>query len=131
MSHLATPPPQGPPWPPNLANTKLSPHNENCCHVAASFEFLYPKVHRDGVYLVEDLHTAYWQEYEGGLRRAGTFIEMCKGFIDDLNADHTRGALAPSEFTATTRSMHIYDSIIVFERGQHIRKFAPVIPAID
>jgi hypothetical protein len=100
-------------------------------HVAASFEFLYPKVHRDGVYLVEDLHTAYWQEYEGGLRRAGTFIEMCKGFIDDLNADHTRGALAPSEFTATTRSMHIYDSVVVFERGQHIRKFAPVIPAID
>src|SRR5205814_38790 len=36
-------------------------------HLAASFDFLYPKMLKNGVYLVEDLHTAYWEEYEGGL----------------------------------------------------------------
>jgi hypothetical protein len=38
------------------------------------------------VYLVEDLHTAYWDEFGGGLKKEGTFIEFCKGLIDELNA---------------------------------------------
>ena len=95
--------------------------------VAASFAALYPLVSRNGVYLVEDLHTAYWNEYEGGLRRIGSFIELSKELIDALNADHSRGALAPSEFTRSTLSMHFYDSVVVFEKGRHTVKHAPQI----
>jgi ubiquinone/menaquinone biosynthesis C-methylase UbiE len=94
-------------------------------HIKASFDELYPLTNRNGVYLVEDLHTAYWEEYEGGLRRKGTFIEYCKEFIDELNADHARGLLQPTLFTKSTHSMHFYDSVIVFEKGRHTRKFAP------
>jgi hypothetical protein len=36
-------------------------------HINASFTVLYPGLNRNGVYLVEDLHTAYWDEYEGDL----------------------------------------------------------------
>jgi hypothetical protein len=82
---------------------------------------------RNGVYLVEDLHTAYWSEYEGGLKRQESFLETCKGLIDELNADHSRGALPPTEFTRTTLSMHFYDSIVVFEKGRHGTKSAPQI----
>ncbi|MFA5955098.1 methyltransferase domain-containing protein [Hyphomicrobium sp.] len=95
--------------------------------VKASFEALYPMVDRNGVYLVEDLHTAYWNEYEGGLCRSDTFIEKCKTLIDDLNADHTRDALKPTDFTRSTLSMHFYDSVVVFEKGRHTAKFAPQI----
>lgn len=35
--------------------------------ISNTFEFLYPKVSPNGVYFVEDLHTCYWPEYEGGL----------------------------------------------------------------
>jgi len=91
-------------------------------HVEASFAALYPRVARNGVYLVEDLHTAYWDEYEGGLKRAGSFIERCKSLIDELNADHARDALAPTEFTRSTLSMHFYDSVVVFEKGRHTDK---------
>jgi SAM-dependent methyltransferase len=94
-------------------------------HVTSSFRYLYPRLSRTGVYLVEDMHTAYWEEYGGGLRRPGSFIELAKTLIDELNADHARGALAPTEFTATTLSMHFYDSIVVFERGRHMPKHAP------
>ena len=83
-------------------------------HVIASFQFLYPKMSKNGVYWVEDLQTAYWEEYEGGLRNKYTFIELCKNYIDELNADHTRNALPPTEFTRTTMSMHFYDSVVVF-----------------
>jgi len=91
-------------------------------HIAASFNFLYPQMLKNGVYLVEDLHTAYWEEYEGGLGKPTTFIEICKNLIDQLNADHSRGALAPTEFTQSTMGIHFYDSVVVFERGAYTQK---------
>ena len=48
-------------------------------------------------------------------------------FIDELNADHARGALHPTEFTRSTLSIHIYDSVVVFEKGRHTAKHAPQI----
>jgi hypothetical protein len=92
-------------------------------HVHASFSFLYPHLAQNGVYMVEDLHTAYWKEYEGGLGSPRSFIEISKHLIDELNADHSGGALTPTEFTRTTVSIHYYDSVIVFERGRHINNF--------
>ena len=96
-------------------------------HITSTFQFLYPRMPKNGIYLVEDLHTAYWEEYEGGLRKPTTFIEVCKSLIDELNADHTRGALAPNEFTKSTMALHFYDSVVVFERGAYTRKLAPQI----
>ncbi len=90
--------------------------------VVETFRFLYSRTAPAGVYLVEDLHTAYWNEFGGGLQREGTFIELCKNLIDELNADHSRNALAPTAFTRSTLSMHFYDSVVVFERGRHLPK---------
>ena len=39
----------------------------------------------------------------------------------------SRGALAETEFSRTTLSMHFYDSVVVFEKGRHGRKFAPMM----
>ena len=95
--------------------------------VCATFALLYPQVAPAGVYMVEDLHTAYWPEFGGGYRQPETFIEQAKGMIDQLNADQTRGAVPPNEFTRSTLSMHFYDSVVVFERGRHTAKAAPQI----
>lgn len=94
-------------------------------HIHATFSVLYPQLPRNSVYAVEDLHTAYWSEYEGGLKRKESFIETCKDLIDELNADHSRGSLAATEFTHTTQSLHFYDSMVVFEKGRHGVKAAP------
>jgi hypothetical protein len=94
-------------------------------HVTTTFQFLYPRMLKNGIYMVEDLHTAYWEEFEGGLRKPSTFIELCKDLIDELNADHSRGALPPTQFTNTTLAIHFYDSVAVFEHGTHTRKVAP------
>jgi hypothetical protein len=88
--------------------------------VVETFRFLYPRTSPNGVYMVEDLHTAYWDEFGGGLKREGTFIEVSKGLIDELNAEWTRDALPATEFTLSTLSMHFYDSMAVFERGRRL-----------
>jgi|SRR5271166_342676 len=97
-------------------------------HIMAAFRYLYPRTAPDGIYMVEDLCTAYWEEYEGGLCRPGSFIELCKSLVDELNAEWTRGALPPTDFTRTTQSMHFYDSIAVFERGRTLCKAPLMIP---
>jgi len=96
-------------------------------HVNATFDVLYPLVPKNGVYMVEDMHTAYWEEFGGGLGKPGSFIERSKALVDRLNADHARGAIAPDAFTATTQSICFYDSFVVFEKGRTTGKSAPQV----
>jgi len=99
-------------------------------HLQKTFEFLYPKISKNGLYLVEDLHTAYWEEYGGGVHQPGSFINKSKAFIDDLNADHSRGVIARNFITQHTFCIAFYDSVIVFERGTIPIKKAPMTGAI-
>ncbi len=94
-------------------------------HIRATFDFLYPKVTKNGLYIVEDLHTAYWDEYGGGVDKPDSFINVSKGFIDSLNADHSRGAVKSDFITRHTFGISFYDSVIVFERGTIPIKSAP------
>jgi cephalosporin hydroxylase len=95
--------------------------------VRTSFEFLYPRMSSSGIYFVEDMHTSYWEEYGGGLGQPETFIEMSKRLIDELNGDWARNQNVKTEFTATTQSIHFYDSCVVFEKGKNSSKTAPQI----
>ena len=85
----------------------------------ATFEEMWPAVRDGGVYLVEDLHTSYWPNYGGGYELDGTFIEYAKHLIDQQNAWHSRdkARFAPDEYTQTIRGMHVYDSVIVFDKA--------------
>jgi hypothetical protein len=91
-------------------------------HVNATFRFLYSRTAKNGIYMVEDMHTSYYDAWGGGLQREGTFIELSKHLIDELNADHVQGILEPTSFTRETTSIHFYDSIVVFERGGYVTK---------
>lgn len=83
-----------------------------------TFKELYPHIKDNGVYLCEDLHTSYWEEYGGGYKKPGTFIEYSKNFIDQINAWHSREELLKvNDFTKTAKSLHFYDSILVIEKG--------------
>lgn len=84
----------------------------------ATFEELFPRIAANGVYLVEDLHTSYWQRWGGGYRRKGSFIEYSKDFIDQINAWHSKQPqkFKVSDFTKTAKSLHFYDSVLVIEK---------------
>ena len=91
-------------------------------HITTSFKFFYPRMPKNAVYVVEDLHTAYWQEYGGGATNPSSFVNLAKGFIDRLNADHSRGAINADAITRQTFGISFYDSVIVFEKGDVFRK---------
>jgi hypothetical protein len=90
-------------------------------HQVASFAALWPRLVDGGLYLIEDLHTAYWAKtFNGGYRREGTAIEMIKELVDDMHGwYHTRGSRhAPRDELA---SITIFDSIAVIKKQRRPR----------
>ena len=104
----------------------------------ATFEELFARVEPNGVYLCEDMHTSYWPDWDGGYRKAGSFVEYTKDFIDRINAWHSvePKKLEVSEFTRTVHSLHYYDSILVIEKRPmqepaHSMTGSPTVPWYD
>ena len=82
-----------------------------------SYEELFDHIKENGVYLIEDLHTSYWDEFGGGYLRESTFIEYSKHFIDSLNAHYSKSdKLKVNNFTESVDSIHYYDSVLVIEK---------------
>jgi hypothetical protein len=94
-------------------------------HQIASFEYLYPRLSEDGIYVCEDLLYSYSPEFEGGYRKEGTFIEYTKSLIDRLHAWHLEGDLktANMDFAQTTYGIFIHLDMIVIERRRTERPF--------
>ena len=88
-------------------------------HINATFDFLFPLVAKNGVYLVEDLHAAYWPDHGGGLRHTGSFIERAKSCVDEMHAEYSIGALPRSTVGDRITSISFYDSVVVFEIGEY------------
>lgn len=90
-----------------------------------SFEELYDKVKEGGIYLVEDTHTSYWYEFDGGLKRSGTFIEYAKNLVDSLYDEHIKdkSKLTVNDITRHVNSISFYDSIVVFEKLERKKPF--------
>jgi len=84
----------------------------------ATYEELFPHVDADGVYLCEDLHTSYWPDWGGGLKKRDTFVEYSKNFIDELHGWHflRRGSPGVTALTKSAHSLHYYDSVLVIEK---------------
>jgi 23S rRNA U2552 (ribose-2'-O)-methylase RlmE/FtsJ len=82
-----------------------------------SFKELYSSLNDGGVYLCDDLHTNYWKRYNAGYKRSNTFIEYVKNLIDELNAYYSEtNELVVTDFTKNTTGIHIYDSVVVFDK---------------
>lgn len=101
-------------------------------HVNTTFDHLYTRMPREALYMVEDLHTAYLPEFGGGVGREGSFMERVKGLIDELHTRYMPEAecIAESPAAAVTRAIHIFDSVVIFEKGPFVVKSSHSIPHV-
>lgn len=84
-----------------------------------TFDYLYPLLPDNSTYIVEDLHTCYWEEYLTGIPENQTFTNRMKGFIDQININHTRGKVKNLNQLNGLIGMHVYDSMAVFEKQKN------------
>jgi demethylmacrocin O-methyltransferase len=62
-------------------------------HVITSFNFLYPKLDDNGIYVIEDTQTSYWKSYGGNnqdFNSSETIMGFFKSLVDGLNKNVER-----------------------------------------
>ena len=87
-------------------------------HVIVSFQTLFPLLADNGIYAIEDLHTAYLPEFGGthDLDCQSTSIAMCKRLIDGLNWEQIPDHEA-SYFDQHITSLHYYTKLAIIYKG--------------
>jgi len=93
-------------------------------HQINTFEWLFPHIVDGGIYLIEDTHTSYWKDCNGGYKLPSSCVEYSKHLIDQLNAYFSESNhLKPTYYTNNIESISFHDSIIAFKKQK--RKFTP------
>jgi len=91
-------------------------------HIPATLKALFPKVAEGGLYMIEDLHSAYWETFGGGYRSPQNFFSgMVQDLMDDMHHwYHIDGQKVP-EVSNFCPGIHIHDSVVVLEK-QRVQK---------
>lgn len=86
-------------------------------HVRSTFEHLFPRLSTPGLYMIEDLHTAYWPKFGGGLEAQQNFFRYVGDLIDDMHGwTHDAKPKVPATQGAIT-GIHVHDSIAVIDKA--------------
>lgn len=56
--------------------------------IVASFARYFPSLNEGGIFIAEDLHCSYWQDYQGGLYQPYSSIAFFKQLADIVNFEH-------------------------------------------
>ncbi len=97
-------------------------------HVRTSFHALFPHVRSGGLYVVEDLQTAYWPSWgghpEGG---DGTSIGLLKSFVDGLNHAELGDPRAGGSYLQRTISgISFHHNVAFVEKDTNAEEGGPV-----
>jgi len=88
-------------------------------HIPITLETLFPRLADKGIYMIEDLHTAYWREWGGGPTRKGNFFNYLRRIVDVMHRhyvdDNVQFGLE-ADYDCVN-GLHIFDSIAVLEKA--------------
>jgi NifU-like protein involved in Fe-S cluster formation len=89
-------------------------------HIIYSFEFLFPHLSDDGVYVIEDTQTSYWKKFEGDLDSPNTSMNYFKALLDSINAkeisvEHPQFLAHP--FASQIKSICFEHNLILITKG--------------
>jgi len=91
-------------------------------HVVASFQHLFPRLADGGIYVIEDMQTAFWPHFGGSILHGGDTVKLARSLIECLNhaevvvADRTH-AFPP--FAREIKSFRAFHNLFVIEKGDN------------
>lgn len=91
-------------------------------HVVASFQHLFPALADGGLYVIEDIQTAFWPQFGGSILHGGDTVKLARTLIECLNHaelvvfDRTHALPA---FAKQVRSFHAFHNLFVIEKGDN------------
>ena len=100
-------------------------------HQRVSFNALFPLLNEGGLYIIEDLHTAYWPLFGGGLKRRGTAIEFLKAKVDEIHRHYRAKGLNTDASMSSIESIQFFDSIAVVRKRKQLPRYHVMVPPLD
>lgn len=92
-------------------------------HVIESFKLLFPKLKDGGVYAIEDIQTAYWEDFGGdskNLNNPQTSMNFLKSLTDCINhKEITDENYIETYFDKHIVSIHFYHNLVFIHKGDN------------
>ncbi|HTV37324.1 MAG TPA: class I SAM-dependent methyltransferase [Xanthobacteraceae bacterium] len=91
-------------------------------HVVASFNILFPILKDGGIYVIEDVQTAFWPNFGGSTMHGGETVRLTRTIIECLN--HAEIAVADRsrpfpEFAKQIKALRAFHNVIVIDKGDN------------
>jgi len=90
-------------------------------HVGKTLDILFPLMSEGGVYMIEDLHTAYWERWGGGYNVEQNFFNKVTAMVSDLHRWYHKEPVKLPHMTGFVSGIHIHDSITVIDKDNTYR----------
>jgi hypothetical protein len=91
-------------------------------HVVASFQILFPTLADGGLYVIEDMQTAFWPNFGGSLLHGGDTVNLARTAIECIN--HAELAVVKASktlpiFAQQVKAFRAFHNIFVIEKGEN------------
>ncbi|MDX1564981.1 MAG: hypothetical protein R3236_06220 [Phycisphaeraceae bacterium] len=86
--------------------------------VLATLNCLFPSLRDGGIYMVEDMHTAYWKRFGGGYHSKNNFFRLLLDVVHDMHHWYHEKKTNCPQVSPICSGIHIHDSIAVLEKNQ-------------
>ena len=86
-------------------------------HVRASLLTIFPRMTLGGTYMIEDMHTAYWERFGGGYRSPSNAFQMVREIADDVHHWYHRRPHVYPALRDMIGGIHLHDSIVVLDKA--------------
>jgi tetratricopeptide (TPR) repeat protein len=88
----------------------------------ASFQILFPTLADGGLYVIEDVQTAFWPDFGGSMLHGGDMIKLARTAIECVN--HAELAVVNASRTLPTfaqqvKAFRAFHNIFVIEKGKN------------
>ena len=100
----------------------------------AAFRYLYPRLRPGALYVIEDLHTSYWEHCDGAVPAPpDSAIGLTKHLVDEVQAlDETftrkrQWGPPPEVEGLPTNAVHVYPGIVFIERAHDLPPGLPLL----
>lgn len=92
-------------------------------HVIETFDYLFPLLAQNGIYVIEDVQTSYWPDYNGTseeMNNPSTIMGYFKGLLDGINhAEFITKTPSPTYLDLNIIGMHFYHNMIFIQKGDN------------
>lgn len=90
-----------------------------------SFNYLFPFLNNDGIYVFEDIGTSYWEEFGGGFSSKSNLINYLKTLADVPSLwaarepqSRERNNVMPNKYEQIISSIHFYNQMcFIYKKG--------------